>query len=101
MPFRNKGVNLLIINQKIYKMYLVKHNQSGFKHYFDTDQFTRFYETTGKNLLKKNKNFTEIYTVKKIKEYDTSYYLSEAFYFTICVLMVSVLTLAFIYYAAI
>ena len=49
-------------------MYVVTHKKSGFKHYFDSDQFKNFYKTTGKKLIKQKKNFTDIYTTKQIKE---------------------------------
>ena len=60
-----------MFNQKNNNMYIVKHKRTNFKHYFDKEQFATFYQTTGKKLISKNKNFTDVYSVQQIKEYNT------------------------------
>ena len=82
-------------------MYIVKNKQTGFKQYFSNDQYFQFYNTTGMQLIKKGKRFTDNYSVKIIKDYNIDKIVSESFYFILCIVLMSIFTLSFIYYSTI
>jgi len=82
-------------------MYVVTHKKSGFKHYFDSDQFKNFYKTTGKKLIKQKKNFTDIYTTKQIKESGVPNWFTDTFAFITLVIMMTALVLGYIHYSTI
>jgi len=85
-------------------MYIVTNKQTGFKHYFNKDQFNTFYQSTGKKLILLNKKkFTDTYSFKQIKEYDmtkifSKLFSSENLYFLLCLGLSVLLTAAFIYF---
>ncbi len=68
-------------------MYVVTNKQTGFKLYLNREQFNKFNYTTGKKLITLNKKFSKVYSVKKIKEYDTDKIFNELIYF-VCLIMV-------------
>tara|TARA_R100001443_G_scaffold947_3_gene3661 strand:- start:289 stop:537 length:249 start_codon:yes stop_codon:yes gene_type:complete len=82
-------------------MYVVKHKSSGFKHYFDSDQFKNFYKTTGRKLIKQKKNFTDIYSVRQIKEGGVPNWFTDTFAFITFVIMMTALVLGYVYYSTI
>ena len=66
-------------------MYKITHKKTGFIYYFNTKETADFF----------NKNGADKYTVEEIKTINKS----EIIWGAIGVLMMSILTLAFIYYA--
>ena len=76
-------------------MYVITNKKTGFKQYFTKEQFTNFYSVTGKKLINLDKSFSDTYSVKIVKEFD----LSNFFYMLLAMLIMGVMTLAFIYYS--
>ena len=82
-------------------MYLVKHKKSGFKHYFSSEQFKNFYKTTGKKLIKQNKKFTDIYTVREMKDHGVPSWFTDTFALITLFIMMTALVLGYIHYSTI
>jgi hypothetical protein len=82
-------------------MYIVIHKNTGFKHYFDSDQFKNFYKVTGKKLIQKDKKFTDIYTVKQIKDSGVPSWFTDTFAIITLFIMMTALVLGYIHYSTI
>tara|TARA_R100000781_G_scaffold114704_1_gene86247 strand:+ start:1451 stop:1699 length:249 start_codon:yes stop_codon:yes gene_type:complete len=80
-------------------MYIVKNKLTGFKQYFSKDQYFQFYNTTGMQLIKKGKRFTDNYSVKIIKNYNLDKIMTDTLYFLLCMGLLGSLLYGFIYYS--
>lgn len=82
-------------------MFIVKHKKTGFKHYFDKDQYQSFYKTTGKTLIKKGQKFTDVYSTRKIKECGIPSWFTNTFALITLFIMITAFILGYIHYSTI